>query len=145
MNDNELDALVAQYIFGWAWGTDADSGDRYLIGPEFKDNNGVQWQPTYWPTRGRSLRHCESNLSLPCYSSNIAAAFQVFKWLMQHGRVWMSNGDGNSCDMDFVPVGNSADYMHYANISADTYERAIVICALVAIGVLDGSTYENKA
>lgn len=69
-------------------------------------------------------------------SQEIAAAWQVYEWLAEHTVIRVSNGDGDSCDVDLFPKGQPDSWgLLVAHITAATMPLAICLAALKAVGV----------
>lgn len=74
-------------------------------------------------------------------STNIADAWEVVEVLFRRGMVRISNGDGDSCDVDFFPFNGVAPDSplwtgNPAHVSAATAPLAICLAALAAVGEL---------
>lgn len=73
----KIDALIAEHIMGWAWATIGE--EKVLCGKTFTDEHGVQWLPTYWPAVQSNGFSGGGKIYLPCYSTDLVAAFDVVK------------------------------------------------------------------
>lgn len=62
----------------------------------------------------------------PNWPGDIGAAMELFYEMEPHGMIRLSNGDGDSRDIDFLPyMGDRAVQRKSINVSAKTYELAI--------------------
>lgn len=107
----ELDALVAQYIFGWIWYLHKGRGRVAIFPPENKDGwirwnffNSEDWEPldepgdhlrfTDWDRLASPARELGEEFGgfMPHFSTDIAAAWQVDRPVWQ--REFMEQIDG---------------------------------------------------
>jgi hypothetical protein len=102
----EMDALIAEWVIG---------GDVYL---------GADYYFSSPYNRG-------GHRYIPHYSTDIAAAWEVAEWLFKRGLTRITNGDGDSCDVDHVPLG-LVPVTRFADVSAETFPLAICRAALLA-------------
>lgn len=111
----ELDALIAQHVFGWARKSDTP-GD--WLGPPPEDPRHVwcgEWDENGLPNY------------LPKWSTDIATAWEVVEKLLIHGDIRLSiHVARNGYDVEFQP---------FVNVSAPTAPHAICLAALKAVGV----------
>jgi len=64
------------------------------------------------------------------FHSDIASAFGLFRILSESGAVRLSNGDGDTCDMDFLPFNGLVDVA--VHIEAADYPEAITKAFIAA-------------
>lgn len=125
----ELDALVAEKVMGWQ-----------RVEEEF---------PYFWPTTEMmdaiKKQHPDviavGYFPCPNFSTDIAPSWSLFEWLAARGIVRVSNGDGDSLDVDFTP--HSDNLLRCANVSADTLPRALCLATLEAVSNTMPTTIER--
>ncbi len=90
----------------------------------------------YSPTGSANARnHHGDDDWLLYYSDNIGDAMVAFLWLCERGICQISNGDGDSCDVDFSPYGLAMSDVEYkgAHVTEDTFPLAICRAVLLAV------------
>ena len=67
------------------------------------------------------------------YSRSMGAAWDVAEEMMKNGICRISNGDGDSCDVDFWPYGSlNGGNWKQVNVTEETFPLAICRAALLA-------------
>jgi len=134
-----IDNLIAEHVFGW---TKNVFTHTHSLWPE---------EEIYQMMFDSGYTHvCEGQeVLVPHFSENISDAWLVYEKLASFGIVRISNGDGDSNDVDFFPVNRLTDWidgkdwnrLNVAHVSADTYPMAICLAALTAYGVISEAEY----
>lgn len=118
MEGRELDVVVSQRVFG--------AEVRATVGEIRYRRDGI-------------------GATLPRYSTDISAAWEVVELLDKHGIVRISNGDGDSRDCAFMPY-IPAPYGEYsfASVSIEGGSFPEAICRAALIATLDKTMEDSN-
>lgn len=113
----EMDALVAEKVFGWVRGSD------FLVPPP--GDHRWTWAAR-WDEDG--LPHW-----LPDYSTNVSAAWKITEKI---GRTWDIHWNDSACEW-FVNLDHNKVVYEACEFNASDFDVAVAICraALKAVGI----------
>ena len=129
--DRELNALIELHVMELKW----DEARCRICGWPLEDDASKGCVVDNCSLRPPPVRRADEPAD---YLNSHWPAWMVFLKLCQHGITRISNGDGDSCDVDFLGPHNLdsvRDGWRAAHISAETFERAICLTALRACGI----------
>jgi hypothetical protein len=72
------------------------------------------------------------HITPPHYSKDDYAAWEIFVWLCERGICRLSNGDGDSCDVDFIAYGQPVNDLGSAHITENSFALALCGALLLA-------------
>jgi hypothetical protein len=124
----EMDALIAELFFGYSWYSHPDTSSLFLLTDD--ESKSAQWT-----LASKTEKEFSTLGSFACYSTDIAAAWQVWNRLFELGHWLQVNNtcDAGKVDLVIVVNGLTGNPRYKEAFVFEPFEVAVCRAALFAV------------